>query len=108
MRKSNELSEDRVKAVRAKLLAIHDERRTDGPPPWPPSWAMYGAMWEERDKAVREATRLRAELAEARNAASEALGCRFIHDKCDCGDTVACGVCHMVERLRLLRDGEGA
>ncbi len=53
-----------------------------------------------------EVDRLRAEVAEARNAASEALGCRFIHDQCDCGDTVACGVCHMVERLRLLRDGD--
>ena len=52
-----------------------------------------------------EVDRLRAELAEARNAANEALGCRFIHDQCDCGDTAACGVCHMIERLRLLRDG---
>lgn len=53
-----------------------------------------------------EVDRLRAELAEARNAASEVLGCRFIHDQCDCGDTAACGVCHMIERLRLLRDGD--
>ena len=60
----------------------------------------------DRDRLAAEVEHLRAEVAEARNAASEALGCRFIHDQCDCGDTVACGVCHMVERLRLLRDGD--
>lgn len=60
------------------------------------------ARLRERDD---ELDRLRAEVAEARNAAAEALGCRFIHDQCDCGDTGACGVCHMVERLRLVRDG---
>jgi hypothetical protein len=46
-------------AAVAALLAKHDATRTDGKPPWPPSWAMYGTMWEERDKALREVDRLR-------------------------------------------------
>ena len=46
----------------AALLAQHDASRTDGPPPWPPTWAMYGRMWEERDKATAEVRRLRARM----------------------------------------------
>jgi len=42
--------------------AMHDDRRTEGLRPWPPTWAMYGRMWEERDKATREVDRLRAAL----------------------------------------------
>lgn len=49
----------------AALLAQHDASRTDGPPPWPPTWAMYGRMWEERDKATAEVRRLRDLLARA-------------------------------------------
>ena len=60
---------------------------------------------DRAEAAEAEIGRLRAEIREARNAASEALGCRFITDMCDCGNTTAYGVCHMVERLRLLRDG---
>lgn len=32
---------------------------------WPPTWAMYGRMWEERDKATAEVRRLRDLLARA-------------------------------------------
>lgn len=49
-------------AAVATLLARHDATRTDGNPPWPPSWARYGTMWEERDKALAEVDRLRAAL----------------------------------------------
>lgn len=48
-------------AAVATLLARHDATRTDGNPPWPPSWARYGTMWEERDKALAEVDRLRSE-----------------------------------------------
>ncbi len=47
-----------------------------------------------------EVNRLQAELAEARHAINEALGCAFIRHECECGDTVSCGVCHMVARLQ--------
>lgn len=50
--------------------------------------------------------RLRAALTEARDAIRECLGCRFMHDQCDCGDTEACGVCHMVNRLALAAEAE--
>lgn len=53
-----------------------------------------------------EVDRLRAALTEARDAIRECLGCRFMHDQCDCGDTEACGVCHMVNRLALAAEAQ--
>ena len=53
-----------------------------------------------------EVDRLRAALTEARDAIRECLGCRFMYDQCDCGDTEACGVCHMVNRLALAAEAQ--
>ncbi|MDQ5943793.1 MAG: hypothetical protein QG675_561 [Patescibacteria group bacterium] len=59
------------------------------------------AHWlDELPEAEDEIRLLRAENEEARHAINEALGCAFIHHMCECGDTVNCGVCHMVARLQ--------
>lgn len=57
--------EDKMDRAVTALLAMHDDQRTEGRKPWPPTWAMYGRMWEERDEAVVENRRLRGLLARA-------------------------------------------
>lgn len=78
-------------AAVASLLAAHDDRRTDGPPPWPPTWAMYGRMWEERDKATREVDRLRAENDALAAALDDIAGGECWQTRCPDGDL--CDVC---------------
>lgn len=57
----------------------HDATRTDGKPPWPPTWAAYGQMWEQRDKALAEVRDLRAVRDAAAALMNEVLadGCQL-------------------------------
>ena len=61
-------------------------------------WFRHGCERDVRDPCD-EVDRLRDEVAEARQAITEALTHRSITHRCECGDS-GCGVCHMVARLR--------
>jgi len=58
-----------------------------------------GELYELR----KTLTELLALLEEAADACSEVTGHAFIRDRCACGDTINCGVCHMVARADAVR-----